>query len=505
MTDPRGGGLPLALQITAALLKAEPSRSVSDLADELGDEIRRLKALQYDDGSGTSAPSVAAAFELSYRQLDETTARVFRLLPINPGPDVSTAAAAALADLPMDEVRRLIGQLARAHLVEKAAGAAGRWRMHDLVWLYARQLSNAHAETDRQEQARDRLLGYYLETARAADTHLRPPGKPVSDVFTSRDAALSWLDGEWRSLVGAVTVGRDQVAMELPLALCQYFYLRRLLYNWLDTLDISLETARKVGNRHQEAKALTKRGWALFETNRFSEGEVTCREALAIFDEIREDEGEALTTLGLNLRKMHDAQEANTAYLKKADDVYQDALAIFRKIRDQHGEGFALTNLGRVLGGLGRFEEAINLGKEAVAIFQKIHDRQEESGALINLGESLRQADRLKEAISTYEDAIGASRDARNLYMESLIHTSLAQTHLKLQQVPQAITCYQEALKAQREARDRRGEEGGLISLSEVYKDQNQPDKMQQCLDAAKILRIGGYYDLTGLLEGLAV
>ena len=39
------GGLPLALQITAALLKADPSRTVGDLADELGDEVRRLEAL----------------------------------------------------------------------------------------------------------------------------------------------------------------------------------------------------------------------------------------------------------------------------------------------------------------------------------------------------------------------------------------------------------------------------------------------------------------------------
>ena len=115
------GGLPLALQITA-LLKADPSRTVGDLADELGDEVRRLEALAYDDGGGTSAPSVAAAFELSYRRLGEAAARVFRLLPVNPGPDVSTAAAAALAGLPVGEVRRVLGQLVSAHLVEAAAG-----------------------------------------------------------------------------------------------------------------------------------------------------------------------------------------------------------------------------------------------------------------------------------------------------------------------------------------------------------------------------------------------
>ena len=96
-----------------------------------------------------------------------TAARVFRLLPVNPGPDVSTAAAAALADLPARRGAQSAGGLARAHLVEAAPGAAGRWRMHDLLRLYARQLSDAHADADGREQARDRLLGYYLRHAQA--------------------------------------------------------------------------------------------------------------------------------------------------------------------------------------------------------------------------------------------------------------------------------------------------------------------------------------------------
>ena len=154
------GGPPLALQITAALLKADPVRTVSDMADQLTDEIQRLQTLHYDDVSGTSASSVAAAFELSYRQLDHATARMFRLLPVNPGPDLSTAAAAALANLSASDTRKVISQLLRAHLIEAAAGAPGRWRMHDLLRLYAQQLSDAHTDADRREQARDRLLRY---------------------------------------------------------------------------------------------------------------------------------------------------------------------------------------------------------------------------------------------------------------------------------------------------------------------------------------------------------
>ena len=100
------GGLPLALQITAALLKADPALSAAELADELAAESERLEQLGMTTAAGTSAPSVAAAFELSYRRLEETSARVFRLLPINPGPDVSTAAAAVLADLPVRKARK---------------------------------------------------------------------------------------------------------------------------------------------------------------------------------------------------------------------------------------------------------------------------------------------------------------------------------------------------------------------------------------------------------------
>jgi len=85
--------LPLALGVTAALLVADPALTAAELAGEMTDEVRRLQALRYDDGSGAAAPSVAAAFELSYRQLDEDAARMFRLLPADPGPDVSTGAA----------------------------------------------------------------------------------------------------------------------------------------------------------------------------------------------------------------------------------------------------------------------------------------------------------------------------------------------------------------------------------------------------------------------------
>jgi hypothetical protein len=99
------------LQITAALLITDPALTAAELAGDLAAESARLQLLVYD-GSGTRALSVAAAFELCYRRLDDTTARVFRLLPVNPGPDVSTAAAAALVGLPVKQAQAVLADRA---------------------------------------------------------------------------------------------------------------------------------------------------------------------------------------------------------------------------------------------------------------------------------------------------------------------------------------------------------------------------------------------------------
>ena len=215
----RAGGCRWRWQISAALLAADPALTAAELAAEMADEVRRLEALRYDDGGGVSVPSVAAAFELSYRQLDADAARLFRLLPAGPGPDVSTGAAAELAGWPAHRARAVLGRLVRAHLVEPG-GVRGRWRMHDLLRLYARQLPGT--SPGERDEAVGRLLAWYLRRADAADDHLRAlAGEPVPAEFTGRDDALAWLDAERPGLIAAVTMaaaaGRHREAMVLPL------------------------------------------------------------------------------------------------------------------------------------------------------------------------------------------------------------------------------------------------------------------------------------------------
>ena len=526
------GGLPLALQITAALLKADPSRTVSEMADELTDEMQRLELLRYDDGSGTSAPSVAAAFELSYRHLDMATARVFRLMPVNPGPDVSTAAVAALADLPVGDVRKVISQLVRAHLVEAAAGAAGRWRMHDLLRLYAGQLSNAHADDDQREQARDRLLVYYLDTAGAADAHLRAlPDTPVPATFTGRDDALTWLDAERPSLIAAVTMaastGRDQVAMKLPLDLTVYLEWRRRFDEWLSTTMISRDIARRLQDRGNEAIALNNLGIALAGMRRFAEAIIAHQDAAAIFRETgdRNSEGNALLNLGVALREAGRVEEAIAACqdavgiyretgdrngeggalnnlgaalreagrVEEAITAHQDAAAIFRETSDRHGEAIALNNLGAALADVGRVEEAITAHQDAAAIYRETGDRNREGGALNNLGVTLRKAGRLDEAITAHQNAAAIFQETSDQYREAMALNSLGLALREAGQLEGAIIAHQDAAAIFRDIGDRNGERMALLNLGVALREAGQVEEaITAGQDAVGIYREAG-------------
>ncbi|MGD0242757.1 MAG: helix-turn-helix domain-containing protein [Streptosporangiaceae bacterium] len=117
------GCLPLAVAIAAARAATRPRLPLAALADELLNAAGRLDALD----AGDPAADVRAVFSWSVRQLSPSAARMFRLLGIHPGPDISGPAAASLASTDLaaadlGRARRDLGELARAHLITERAG-----------------------------------------------------------------------------------------------------------------------------------------------------------------------------------------------------------------------------------------------------------------------------------------------------------------------------------------------------------------------------------------------
>lgn len=123
-------GLPLALGIVAFRAAELPGYPLDDLVSELQDERDRLDTL--DSGGETG---LRAVFSWSYRMLSSRAARMFRLLGLLAGPDISLAAAADLAGITRREARPLLAELTRANLLEQQT--PGRFRFHDLLRAYA--------------------------------------------------------------------------------------------------------------------------------------------------------------------------------------------------------------------------------------------------------------------------------------------------------------------------------------------------------------------------------
>ncbi|MGW5691903.1 BTAD domain-containing putative transcriptional regulator [Streptomyces asiaticus] len=147
----RCGRLPMALAIIAARATHRPDFPLATIAAELRDSRHSLDAFS----TITGAADTRAAFSCSYRLLSPEGARLFRLLSLHTGPDISAGTAAILAGLPVRRARILLGELADAHLLTEPA--PGRYVLHDLLRVFSTELTEAHETPAERHAARHRL------------------------------------------------------------------------------------------------------------------------------------------------------------------------------------------------------------------------------------------------------------------------------------------------------------------------------------------------------------
>ncbi|MFI9382422.1 NB-ARC domain-containing protein [Kutzneria sp. NPDC052558] len=133
--------LPLALRIVADLAVSNHDAPLAELVGELADEQHRLDLLNAGSDPWTAVRTV---FSWSYRGLTDVEARVFRLLGLHSGRAYTLTGVATLADIEPMEAARALRALVRAHLIERAGNR--RFRMHDLLRVYALELALAAGE-----------------------------------------------------------------------------------------------------------------------------------------------------------------------------------------------------------------------------------------------------------------------------------------------------------------------------------------------------------------------
>ncbi|MEV5850696.1 tetratricopeptide repeat protein [Streptomyces sp. NPDC051985] len=476
------GYLPLALTIAAAQLVADPGLPLTTLAGDLANAHTRLKALSYQETDGRSL-GMQAAFDLSYRRLDDQLARLFRLLSINPGPDLSTETAAVLAYHPVRATRQSLAALARAGLISEQPIGSDRWRMHDLTRLYADEQCQHYDTPDTtptRKQALSRLLQHYRVTTHAANSHLTGrPGQSAPDRFQDRDAALAWLDAEHFNLTATIaltaTTSHHDATTSLAGNLAPYLHQRHYLHESLATAQHALRSAHKFGDLYAERTALSNLGTALREMRQFEEAIDAHTQAINIGRRLndRHTEGTALNNLGAALREMRRFEEAI--------DAHTQAINIFRGLNDRHAESMALNNLGAALREMRRFEEAIDAHTQAINIGRRLNDRHAESMALNNLGAALREMRRFEEAIDAYTQAINIGRGLNDRHAEGMALTNLGSVLWDIRRFEEAIDALTQAINIGRGLNDRHAEGMALTNLGLALREMR---RFEEAIDA---------------------
>ncbi|GGR06559.1 hypothetical protein GCM10010497_05000 [Streptomyces cinereoruber] len=432
------GRLPLALTIAAALLTDDPGLPIATLADDLANIRTRLKRLQHEDGDGRSL-AVETAFDLSYQRLGPRNARLFRLLSLNPGPDLSTEAAAVLSDREERETRTGLATLARAGLLNEQPPRSGRWRAHDLIRLYAAELPE-----EGEKEALERLLTYYTTTCDAADDHLRAlPGQPVPELFADRAAALTWLDAERANLTAMVphaAAGHSRMVLLLAESLSVYLVQRRHFHDALTVNEYALTATRELEDRRSEANTLNSLGIALRRVRRYDDAIHAHTQAAGIYRELENRHGEAssLNNLGIALAEARRLDDAIHAHTRAAD--------IHRELGNRHGEANALNNLGIALQKVQRYEDAIHAHDRTIAIFDEFDDRYGGASALNNLGIALRKVRRYDDAIHTHTQAADIYRELEDRHGEAGSLNNLGIALRKVRRYDDAIHTHTRAI-----------------------------------------------------------
>ncbi|MBB5808006.1 DNA-binding SARP family transcriptional activator/Tfp pilus assembly protein PilF [Saccharothrix ecbatanensis] len=397
------GGLPLALGIVAARAVTQPDLPLSALTDELKDH--RLDAL--DDLSA----DLRTVFACSLRVLSPAAAELFGLLGLTSAPDLSLRAITALTGRP--DTRKLVRELEAAHLVQQHQ--VGRYRMHDLVRLYAAEVAPVDADLTG-------FVGYYAATAHNGDLLIEPhrPPVPAPDgtpaPLADVTAAMDWFDAEYESLLAAQRLAIANAwhapAWHIAWALTNYHLRRGHVAEDIVVWRTALDAAEALGDRSKQVAAHRFLGLALTDVGRFDEGDHHLRRALEL---VEDDYGKA----GAH-RAMAWAMERR-GDLSGALEHAEAQLARFRALEIPIRIAEALNDVGYRMARLGDYARAEEHCREALALNEELGHVEGEAATSDSLGHIAHHHGRDADAVEHYRHALKLYRQLDNSYEEASV------------------------------------------------------------------------------------
>ncbi|WP_017577707.1 tetratricopeptide repeat protein [Nocardiopsis kunsanensis] len=386
----------------------------------------------------------------SYRALDGDTARFFRRLGLHPGPEFSPGAAAALTGTPLDRARKLLDQLTRSHLVERPR--TDRYRLHDLVRLYALERVDDEDGIDAAREAVGDVARWYTHAAARAQLAEHPNFPVVRGsetpeelpALTSVEEARAWFETERANLVAAAEAalehGHHDVAWRLPATAYPLFEMHRHWHQWRDLHTLGLRAAEEAGDAFGAARNHLGMGDAQWLLGELDEASGHYRAALEANRGPGDPwvEGFALRQLGEVSWQLGEHESAH-AFVERA-------IAVLGEAGERRGEAMGLLSLAELSADSGRWEEALDRGRAAVAAFEGIDDVWSVAWAGCTLGRALLGSGRAVEAASQYRTSIAVFEEHEDGDSRAVALLGLGEAHVVLGETESARQVWGSAL-----------------------------------------------------------
>nr|WP_276307337.1 AfsR/SARP family transcriptional regulator [Amycolatopsis antarctica] len=423
------GYLPLALRIIGVLVSMRPASALDELAAELAATQNRLDSLSVDDDEMSS---VRGVLSWSYQSLKPQLASTFRLLGLHPGPEFGVEAAAVLAGIPVAEAVTVLRGLSGQHLLEQPG--EDRYRFHDLVRLYSRELAEQHDSPEVRHQASWRLMVWYLHGAVAA-AGLREPGAnrgapvplPVgmtAMTFDNAESASAWQAHEAPNILAlteqAAELGFDEIAWQLSLRMYSHYYSTGLLTEWIRLLSTGLSAAERHNAQEPQVRLLNQLSIANSRIGNNTTAVHQLEQGLSLLSDTGDDTLRATTlgNLASTLREMGRYDEGLPYALKAVTIAQRSGLPYF--------EAGTLDVACQLYVELGQPEKALIFGRAGLAVARTIKLTLTEANLLVNVGHAYRDLGQFDRAIAEYENALSFCRSIGDRYHEGLCLLGLA-------------------------------------------------------------------------------
>ncbi|WP_404974432.1 BTAD domain-containing putative transcriptional regulator [[Kitasatospora] papulosa] len=422
------GRLPLALAVVAARVADHPSFSLQVFAAELRPAGALLNALEDGDARRILSWSALA--------LTAGAARLFRLLGLHPGPDLTLDAAAALAGAPEPAVRPLLRELTRLHLLTEHS--PGRYLFHDLLRAYAADLVRTSEPPAERGDALERLYDHFLHRAHAAAVLVQPQWPAVTPVprlpansgehVRDADTALAWFAAEHQVLLRTVAQaerhGFEAYSWQLAWALTAYLAPHGLWQDQRVVQETALAAAERAGDPAGQAMACRLLARAESRLGDLGAAESRLRRSLDLYARLGDATGQAQTLHNYVELCYMDGRLAEA--LRHGDD----ALRLYRLSGNRDGEARTLNAIGWLHAAEGDYERAIESCSQALARQRHAGDRNGQAATLDSLGFAYHHLARHDRAVTSYEEAVVLFRASADRYHEAETLVRLGETLL---------------------------------------------------------------------------